>query len=104
MAEAQSLQGKEAFLANIIEEEMAHQSQATVLSQLHLQQTEEIKSQFDEIRYLSTLLEKQQAILKKVQEQQSRMPKMPVPQNPTSNIEDLQRETLNILPDMVKAR
>ena len=78
-AEAQALQGQEALLADIIEEEMAHQTQVLVLSQLHLQQAEEIKSQFEEIRDLSTLLEKQQAILERVQEQQSRVPEIPVP-------------------------
>ena len=36
---------------------------------LHLQQPKEIKSQSDEIRYVSTLLEKQQAILERIQEQ-----------------------------------
>ena len=66
--EAQALQGQEALLANIIEEEMAHQTQVSVLSHLHLQQAEEIKSQSEEIRCLSTLLERQQAILEKVQE------------------------------------
>ena len=69
-AEAQALQGQEALLADIIEEEMANQTQVSVLSQLHIQQAEEIKSQSDEIRHLSTLLEKQQANLEKVQEQQ----------------------------------
>ena len=78
-AEAQALQGKEALLANIIEEEMAHWTQVSVLSHLHLQQAKEIKSQSDEIRCLSTLLEKQQAILERVQEQQRRMPEIPVP-------------------------
>ena len=58
-AEAQALQGKEALLANIIEEEMAHQTQVSVLSHLHLQQAKEIKSKSNEIRCLSTLLEKQ---------------------------------------------
>ena len=57
-AEAQALQGKEALLADIIEEEMAHWTQILVLSHLHLQQAKEIKSQSDEIRHLSTLLEK----------------------------------------------
>ena len=89
LAEAQALQGKEALLANIIEEEMTHQTQILVLSQLHLQQAEEIKSQSDQIKCLSTLLEKQQAILEKVQEQQSRMPEIPIPQNPTFHIEEL---------------
>ena len=37
-AEAQALQGKEALLANIIEEEMAHRTQGSVLFHLHLQQ------------------------------------------------------------------
>ena len=48
---------------------MAHWTQVSVLSHLHLQQAEEIKPQSDEIRCLSTLLEKQQAILERVQEQ-----------------------------------
>ena len=104
LAEVQALQCKEALLANIIEEEMAHQTQVSVLSQLHLQQAEEIKSQSGEIRHLSTLLEKQQAILEKVQEQQSRIAEMPIPQNPTSCIEELQREAFNILPGLVNAR
>ena len=56
-AEAQALQGKGALLADIIEEEMAHWTQVSVLSHLPLQQAEEIKSQSDEIRHLSTLLE-----------------------------------------------
>ena len=42
-AEAQALQGKEALLADIIEEEMAHWTQVSVLSHLHLQQDEEIQ-------------------------------------------------------------
>ena len=75
-AEAQTLQRKEALLATIIEEEMAHWTQVLVLSHLHLQQAKEIRSQSDEIRHLSTLLEKQQAILEQVQEKQRRMPEM----------------------------
>ena len=97
--EAQALQGKEALLADTIEEEMAHWTQVSVLSHLHLQHAKEIKSQSDEIRCLSTLLEKQQNILEKVQEQQSRMPEMPV--SSTTCIEELQREAFNILPGTV---
>ena len=99
---AEALQGQAALLANIIEEEMAHQTQISALSQLHIQQAEEIKSQSDDIRHLSTLLEKQQAILEKVQEQQRRMPQIPV--TPMNRIEELQREAFNILPGMVNAR
>ena len=101
-AEAQALQGQEALLANIVEEEMAHQTQVSVLSQLHLKQAEEIKSQSEEIRHLSTLLEKQQAILEEVQEQQSRVPERSVP--PMNRTEELQREAFNILPGTVNAR
>ena len=81
---------------------MAHWTQVSVLSQLHIQQAKEIKSQSNEIRHLSTLLEKQQAILEKVQEQQRRMPEIPVP--PLNRIEELQREAFNILPSTVNAR
>ena len=101
-AEAQALQGQEALLANIIEEEMAHRTQVSVLSHLHLQQAKEIKSQSEEIRCLSTLLEKQQAILEEVQEQQSRVPEVSV--LPRSRIEELQREAFNILPGTANAR
>ena len=100
--EAQALRGQEALLANIIEEEMAHRTQVLVLSHLHLQQAEEIKSESKEIRHLSTLLEKQQAILERVQEQQSRVPEVSVP--PRSRIEELQREAFDILPGTVNAK
>ena len=101
-AEVQALQGKEALLADIIEEKMVHQTQVSVLTHLHLQQAKEIKSQSDEIWCLSTLLEKQQAILEQVQEQQRRMPEMPVPT--AMCIEELQMEAFNILPGTVNAR
>ena len=81
---------------------MVHWTQVLVLSHLHLQQAKEIKSQSNEIRHLSTLLEKQQAILERVQEQQSRMPEIPVP--PMNRIEELPREAFNILPGTVNAR
>ena len=100
--ETRALQGQEALLADIIEEEMAHRTQVSVLLHLHLQQDEEIKSKSKEIRQLSTLLEKQQAILERVQEQQSRVPEAPVP--PVSRIEELQREAFNILPGTVNAK
>ena len=101
-AEAQALQGQEALLADIIEEEMVHRTQVSVLSQLHLQQAKEIKSQSVEIRHLSTLLGKQQVILERVQEQQSRVPEVPVP--PVNRIKELKREAFNILPGMVNAK
>ena len=100
-AEAQALQGQEALLADIIEEEMVHWTQVSVLSHLHLQQAEEIKSQSEEIRQLSTLLEKQ-AILERVQEQQGRVPGVPVP--PVNRLKELQREAFNILSGTMNAK
>ena len=57
-AEVQALKDQEELLAEIVEEEMAHRMQVSVLSHLHLRQAEEIKAQSDEIKRLSTLLEK----------------------------------------------
>ena len=51
---------------------------------------------------LSNLLEKQHAILERVQEQQRRMPEMLVAS--TTCIEEHQREAFDILPGMVNAR
>ena len=61
--EVQALKGEEELLAEIVEKEMAHQMQVSVLSHLHLRQAEEIKVQSNEIKRLSTLLEKQQTLL-----------------------------------------
>ena len=69
-----ALQGPEALLADIIEEEMAHLdtgiSPVPITSYNRLKKLSPSQSV---IRYLSTLMEKQQAILEKVQEQQSRV-------------------------------
>ena len=42
-AEAQALKGQEELLAEIVKEEMAHWTQVSVLSHLHLRQTGEIR-------------------------------------------------------------
>ena len=96
LAEAQALQGKEALLANIIEEEMAHQTQVLVLSHLYLQQAKEIKSQSDDIRHLSTLVEKNSRLSwRESKSSERRMPEMLVLS--ATWIEELQREAFNIL-------
>ena len=85
-AEAQSLKGQEELLAEIVEEEMAHRMQVSVLSHLDLWQAEEIKAQSNEIKRLSTLLERQQTLLEQVQEcqQQSSVSQVQRAQPPTS--------------------
>ena len=62
---AQLLQQDQQF-AEIIEEEMTHREQVSVLSCIHLQQTEEVKAQSQEIRRLSALVEQQQWTIKKL--------------------------------------
>ena len=51
-------------LAKILEEEMTHGEQVSVLSGMHLQQAEEVKAQSQEIRRLLALVKQQQAIEK----------------------------------------
>ena len=105
-AEAQALKGQEELLAEIVEEEMAHQTQVSVLLHLHLWQAEEIKAQSDEIKRLSTLLERQQTLLEQVQEhqQQSSVSQVQRPQPPTSKLNELKREAFEILPSTVNVR
>ena len=105
-AEAQALKGQEELLAEIVEEEMTHQTQVSVLSHLHLRQAVEIKAQSSEIKRLSTLLEKQQTLLEQVQEQQqqSSVSQVQRAQPSTSQLNELQREAFEILPGTVNIR
>ena len=104
--EAQALKGQEELLAEIVEEEMAHQMQVSVLLHLHLRQAEEIKAQSNEIKRLSTLLEKQQTLLEQVQEkqQQSSVSSVQRAQPSTSQLNELQQEAFEILPGTVNVR
>ena len=105
-AEAQALKGQEELLAEIVEEEMAHWTQVSVLSHLHLRQADEIKAQSNEIKRLSTLLEKQQTLLEQVQEnqRQSSVSSAQRTQPPTSRLSDLQQEAFQYLLGMVNVR
>ena len=51
-------------LAKILEEEMTHREQVSVLSCMHLQQAEEVKAQSQEIRRLLALVKQQQQAIK----------------------------------------
>ena len=104
--EAQALKGQEELLAEMVEEEMAHRTQVSVLPHLHLRQAEEIKAQSDEIKRLSTLLEKQQTLLEQVQEnqKQSSVSLAQRAQPPTSRLNELQQEAFKILPGTVNVR
>ena len=105
-AEAQALKGQEELLAETVGEEMAHQTQVSVLSHLHLRQAEEIKAQSNEIKRLSTLLEKQQTLLEQVQvnQRQSSVSSAQRAQPPTSRLSELQQEAFQHLPGTVNVR
>ena len=105
-AEAQALKGQEELLVEIVKEEMAHWTQVSVLSHLHLRQAEEIRAQSGEIKRISTLLEKQQTLLEQVQESQKQQ-SVSVAQRaqpPTSWLSELQQEVFQYLPGTVNAR
>ena len=53
-------------LAEILEEEMIHREQVSVLSCMHLQQVEEVKAQSQEIRRLLALVKQQQQAIEKL--------------------------------------
>ena len=105
-AEAQALKGQEDLLAEIVEEEMAHWTQVSVLSHLHVRQAEEIRVQSNEIKRLSTLLEKQQTLLEQVQESQKQQSASVTQraQQPTSRLNELQQEAFQCLPGTVNVR
>ena len=105
-AEAQALKGQEELLAKIVEEEMAHRTQVSVLSHLHLRQAEEIRAQSDEIKRLSSLLKEQQTLLEQVQETQKQVSASVAQkaQPPRSRLSELQEEVFQYLPGTVNAR
>ena len=88
--------------AEILEDEMTCREQVSVLCHMHLQQAEELKSQSQEIRQLSALVEKQQLVIEKLTN----------PQNPPqesrafqshleSRLDDMREEIFNLIPGTV---
>ena len=68
---AQLLDAKMQSVEQIIEEEQAHRAQVAALSQMQLQAMERVEEQERELRRLSNLMAKHQAILRSSPEQQS---------------------------------
>ena len=104
--EAQALKGQEELLAEIVKEEMVHQTQVSVLSHLHLRQAEEIRDQPDEIKRLSSLLKEQQTLLEQVQENKKQVSASVAQkaQPPRSRLSELQQEAFQYLPGTVNVR
>ena len=89
-----------------MEEEMAHRTQVSVLSHLHLRQAEEIRAQSGEMKRLSTLLKEQQTLLEQVQENQKQQSASVAQraQPPRSRLSELQQEAFQYLPGTVNVR
>ena len=95
-------------LAEIMEEEMIHHKQVSVLSHMHLQQAEEVKVQSQEIRCLLALVEKQQEVIKKLTKLASPQSPPRIPRATTSGsecrLDVMQGEIFNLILEMVNTR
>ena len=101
--QAACLQGKDQQLAEIKEEEMTHQEQVSVLSQMHLQQMEEVKVQSQEIWHLSALVEQQQEAIKQLASPKSPT-REPRAMTPHSWLDIMREEIFKLMPGMVTTR
>ena len=85
----------------IIEEEQAHRVQVAALSQMQLQAMERVEEQERELRRLSNLMAKQQAILRSSPKRpQTQTP----PASPPHNLAQLRGEVQDVLPGTVNTR
>ena len=98
---ARLLDAKMQSVEQIIEEEQAHRVQVAALSQMQLQVMERMEEQERELRRLSNLMAKQQAILRSSPERpQTQTP----PASPPHNLARLRDEVQDVLPGMVNTR
>ena len=81
---------------------MTHREQVSVLSRMHLQQAEEVKSQSQEIHHLSALVEQQQEAIQKLMSPHS-PPRKPraVPSCSESRLDAMWEEVFNLVPGTV---
>ena len=95
---ARLLDAKMQSVEHIIEEEQAHRAQVAALSQMQLQAMERVEEQERELRRLSNLMAKQQAILRSMP--QSPRTQTP-PTSPPHNLAQLRGKVQNVLPGTV---
>ena len=82
----------------LIEEEQAHRAQVAALSQMQLQAMESVEEQERELRRLSNLMAKHQAVLRTLPERpQQQSP----PTSPPHNLAQLRGEIEDVLPGTV---
>ena len=102
------LQVQDQQLAKIMEEEMTHCKQVSVLCHMHLQQAEEVKAQRQEIRCLSALVQEQQEAIKKLTKLASPQSPPRIPRAATlgseSRLDGMWEEIFNLIPGTVNTR
>ena len=86
-------------LAKILEEEMTHREQLSVLSCMHLQHAEEVKAQSQEFRRLSALVKQQQQAIEKLTSPQN-LPResRAFSSHSESQLDDMREEIFNLIP------
>ena len=108
VANLEDLQAQDQQLAEIMEEEMTHCEQVSVLSHMHFLQAEEVKAQSQEIRCLSAWVEEQQEAIKKLSELASPQSPSRTPRASTScsesQLDVMQEESFNLILGTVNTR
>ena len=89
-------------MAKVLEEEMMHRKQGSVLFRMYLQQLEEVKAQSQEIHCLSALVQQQQEAIQRLMSPHSppRETKA-VPSSSESQLDTMQEEVFNMVPGTV---
>ena len=88
-------------LAEILEEEMTHIEQVSVLSRIHLQQGEEVKAQSQEIHLLALVEHQQEAIQRLMSPCSPPREPRAVPSSSESQLDAMWEEVFNLVPGTV---
>ena len=108
VANLQDLQAQDHQLAEIMEKEMTHHEQVSVLSCMHLQQVEEVKAQSQEICQLLALVQEQQEAIKTLTELSNPQSPPRTPRASTSCLESwldvMWKEIFNLILGTVNTR
>ena len=100
--QAAQLKEQERQLEEIMEDRMTHWEQVSVLSHMHLQQTEEVKAQSQEIRWLLAVVEQQKKAIKKVTSPQNPpRESRAFPSCSETMLDNMREEIFNLIPGTV---
>ena len=96
------MQQQDQQLAEIMEKEMTHHEQVSVLSHMYLQQVEEVKAHSQEIRQLLALVEQQQKAIENLSSPHNPPRELrAVPSCSETQLDAMREEVFNIIPGTV---